>query len=67
MVRCVISAPMLGAPSSAMKGTPSKIKFYRKMGVHIGENTEIMQGTERDLTSFTTTKLSVEKALITGL
>ena len=30
--------------SSAMKGTPSKIKFYRKMGVHIGENTEIMQG-----------------------
>jgi len=30
--------------SSIMKGTPSKIKFYRKMGVHIGENTEIMQG-----------------------
>ena len=27
-----------------MKGTPSKIKFFRKMGVHIGENTEIMQG-----------------------
>ena len=30
--------------SSTMKGTPSKIKFFRKMGVHIGENTEIMQG-----------------------
>ena len=30
--------------SSAMKGTPRKIKLYRKMGVHIGENTEIMQG-----------------------
>lgn len=30
--------------SSTMKGTPSKIKFLRKMGVHIGENTEIMQG-----------------------
>ena len=30
--------------SSMMKGTPNKIKFYRKMGVHIGENTEIMQG-----------------------
>ena len=30
--------------SSVMKGTPSKIRFYRKMGVHIGENTEIMQG-----------------------
>ena len=30
--------------SSVMKGTPRKIRFYRKMGVHIGENTEIMQG-----------------------
>jgi len=30
--------------SSTMKGTPRKIKFFRKMGVHIGENTEIMQG-----------------------
>jgi acetyltransferase-like isoleucine patch superfamily enzyme len=30
--------------ASVMKGTPRKIKFYRKMGVHIGENTEIMQG-----------------------
>ena len=30
--------------SSVMKGTPGKIKFYRKMGVHIGDNTEIMQG-----------------------
>lgn len=30
--------------SSIMKGTPRKIRFYRKMGVHIGENTEIMQG-----------------------
>ena len=30
--------------SSMMKGTPNKIRFYRKMGVHIGENTEIMQG-----------------------
>ena len=31
------------APST-MRGIPSKIKFFRKMGVHIGENTEIMQG-----------------------
>ena len=30
--------------SSTMKGTPRKIKFFRKMGVHIGENSEIMQG-----------------------
>lgn len=30
--------------STTMKGTPSKIKFFRKMGVHIGDNTEIMQG-----------------------
>ena len=30
--------------SVTMKGTPKKIKFLRKMGVHIGENTEIMQG-----------------------
>jgi acetyltransferase-like isoleucine patch superfamily enzyme len=30
--------------STAMKGTPNKINLYRKMGVHIGENTEIMQG-----------------------
>lgn len=30
--------------SFIMKGAPSKIKFFRKMGVHIGENTEIMQG-----------------------
>ncbi|MBN1481825.1 hypothetical protein EH223_05740 [candidate division KSB1 bacterium] len=30
--------------SVTMKGTPKKIKFFRKMGVHIGENTEIMQG-----------------------
>ncbi len=30
--------------SFVLKGAPSKIKFFRKMGVHIGENTEIMQG-----------------------
>ena len=30
--------------SSAMKGTPRKINLYRKMGAHIGKNTEIMQG-----------------------
>ena len=30
--------------SSTMKGTPNKIEVYRKMGVHIGENSEIMQG-----------------------
>ncbi|MBN1466431.1 hypothetical protein JXA02_11755 [candidate division KSB1 bacterium] len=26
------------------KGTPGKIRFLRRMGVHIGSNTEIMQG-----------------------
>ena len=31
------------AISFFMKGTPTKIKFYRWMGVHIGKNTEIMQ------------------------
>jgi acetyltransferase-like isoleucine patch superfamily enzyme len=30
--------------SFMMKGTPVKIKFFRRMGVHIGGNTEIMQG-----------------------
>jgi acetyltransferase-like isoleucine patch superfamily enzyme len=30
--------------SFMMKGTPAKIKFFRRMGVHIGSNTEIMQG-----------------------
>ena len=30
--------------SFMMKGTPGKIKFFRRMGVHIGQNTEIMQG-----------------------
>ncbi len=30
--------------SFILKGTPGKIKFFRWMGVHIGENTEIMQG-----------------------
>ena len=30
--------------SFMLKGAPSKIKFFRRMGVHIGENTEIMQG-----------------------
>jgi acetyltransferase-like isoleucine patch superfamily enzyme len=30
--------------SFILKGIPMKIKFFRKMGVHIGENTEIMQG-----------------------
>lgn len=31
------------AVSFLMKGTPAKNKFYRWMGVHIGNNTEIMQ------------------------
>jgi len=30
--------------SFMMKGTPGKIRFFRRMGVHIGSNTEIMQG-----------------------
>ena len=30
--------------SFILKGTPSKSKFFRWMGVHIGDNTEIMQG-----------------------
>ena len=30
--------------SFILKGTPKKIKFFRRMGVHIGDNTEIMQG-----------------------
>jgi len=31
------------AATFLMKGTPTKIKLYRRMGVHIGSNTEIMQ------------------------
>ncbi|MBN1559463.1 hypothetical protein JW998_04390 [candidate division KSB1 bacterium] len=30
--------------SFMLKGTPGKIRFFRRMGVHIGANTEIMQG-----------------------
>jgi hypothetical protein len=31
------------AVSFLLKGTPAKNKFYRWMGVHVGQNTEIMQ------------------------
>jgi acetyltransferase-like isoleucine patch superfamily enzyme len=29
--------------SMVLRGSPGKIRFYRRMGVHIGQNTEIMQ------------------------